>query len=405
MNLLQYRKRRRNAHGQVLVMFVVLLPVLLLFVGLTIDFGVAYVTKSALSKAVDAAALSAMKNIKQGQSQATALATDAFNANYGSALGRDANPPVVNITYGTDANNNTVVNVNATATLNTYFLGVLPQFKTLAVSSSAQSTRPKLIMSLILDRSGSMNLNGGATALPPAVVNFLTYFDDSTDQVAEVSFSTLATVDVSIQTNFTSLITNAVNSMHFGGVTYSQGGLLDGQAQINSIATSPGENVVKAAVFFTDGWANTVEDTLACPANTLLNFGGCAPPEAAVGWCSNYGFYNPVTGSGVGCGATTFPSQQTGTSETLNNLNIANEAMYRANLTATSMRQQNIVVYSIGLGNKISEAFLQQVANDPASVTYDPAQPEGEAVFAPTPADLDAVFQTIAAKILLRLSQ
>jgi Flp pilus assembly protein TadG len=406
MNLLQYRKRKNSAHGQVLVMFVVLLPVLLLFVGLTIDFGVAYVTKSALSKAVDAAALCAMKNIKQGQSQATALATNAFNANYGSALGRDANPPVLNIAYGTDASNNTVVNVSATATLNTYFLGLLPQFKTLAVSANAQSTRPKLIMSLVLDRSGSMTKNGGSTALPPAVVNFLTYFDDSTDQVADVSFSSIATVDQSIGTNFTSPITNAVNSMKFGGSTYTQGGLLDGQAQINSIVVPAGQNVVKAAVFFTDGWANTVEDTLACPASTLLNFGGCAPPEAAVGWCSNFSFMNPVNGSGVsGCTATTFPSQQTGTSEALNIANISNEAMYRANLTATSMRGQGIVIYSIGLGDKISEDFLQQIANDPASSTYDPTQPEGSAVFAATAADLNSVFQTIAAKILLRLSQ
>ena len=31
---------------------------------------------------------------------------------------------------------------------------------------------------------------------------------------------------------------------------------------VNSVATSPGENVVKVAVFVTDGWANTIPDTL-----------------------------------------------------------------------------------------------------------------------------------------------
>ena len=49
------------------------------------------------------------------------------------------------------------------------------------------------------------------------------------------------------------------------------------------------------------------------------------------------------------------------------------------------MRAENIVIYSIRLGNKISQSYLQQIANDPASSTYDPNQPVGQALFAPTP--------------------
>jgi hypothetical protein len=55
--------------------------------------------------------------------------------------------------------------------------------------------------------------------------------------------------------------------------------------------------------------------------------------------------------------------------------------------------------------DKISQAFLPQVANDPASSTFYPNTPVGEAVFAPTAADLQGVFQTIASEILLRLSR
>jgi Mg-chelatase subunit ChlD len=354
---------------------------------------------------VDAAALAAMRNINQGQAQATAIAQSAFNTNYGSGIGRSLSPPSLNVAITTDANNNAVVSVTATTAINTFFLRLVPGLSTLQVASNAQATRPKLIMSLVLDRSGSMNLNGGAQALPPAVENFLTYFDNNTDQIADVSFSSVASVDVSIRTNFLNPITNAVSKMAFGGATYSQGGLLDGQAQINSVAVAPGANVVKVAVFFTDGWANTVEDTLNCPPSTLLNFGGCAPPEAAVGWCSGISFLDPVTGNGRNCGATTFPSQMTGGSLSLTQSNIANEAMYRAVQVANSMRAQGMVIYSIGLGDKISQAFLQQIANDPASSTFDPNSPVGEAVFAPTAADLQGVFQTIASEILLRLSK
>jgi Flp pilus assembly protein TadG len=392
-------------HGQILLAFVVLLPILLLFVGLALDFGLAYVTKASLSKAVDAAALQGMRNINQGTATASAIAQSAFNVNYGSGIGSNANAPVVNIAFTTDANNNSVINVTATATINTFFLGLLSGHQTLNINATAQATRPKLIMSLVLDRSGSMNLNGGAQALPPAVDNFLTYFDNINDQVADVSFSSIATVDVPIGTGFVSPITTAVNQMAFGGSTFSQAGLEDGQGQINSIPVAAGANVVKVAVFFTDGWANTINDTLNCPPSISVNFGGCAPPEAAVGWCSGISFMDPTTGNGLGCGATQFPSQLTGSTQPITEANVANDAMYRSVQVANAMRAQNIVIYAIGLGDKISEAFLQQVANDPASSTYDPTQPVGAAVFAPTPADLQGVFQTIASEILLRLSQ
>ncbi len=392
-------------------MFVVLLPVLLLFVGLTLDFGMAYVTKSALSRAADAAALAAMRNIKQGQAEATALATAAFNANY-VAFSGNSPTPTVNVVITTNASNNTVVNVNATTTLNSLFLGLLPGFKTINVSSSSQTTRPRLIMSLVLDRSGSMNKNGGATALPPAVINFLSYFDDTTDQVADVSFSSLASVDVPIGTGFTSPITTAVDQMKFQGATFSQAGLQAGQTQIQSVTVAPSENIIKVAVFFTDGWANTLQDTMSCPASTLLDVGGCAPLEYQAGWCTPRAvpFMDPVTGTNTSCGATTFYSETAGGNLPLTPVltgltNVSNDAMYRANQTAIAMRAQGIVIYSIGLGDKISESFLQQIANDPASSTYDGTQPIGEAVFAPNAAALSDVFQEIANKILLRISQ
>jgi len=221
-----------------------------------------------------------------------------------------------------------------------------------------------------------MNLNGGAQALPSAVDNFLTYFDNANDQVADVSYASLASVDVPIQTNFVTPITNAVGRMAYVGATYSQSALLAGQTQINKIVVAPGANVVKVAVFFTDGWANTVQNTLNCPKSTLLNFGGCSPPESAANWCgnppSNIFWMDPNSGNTLNnsaCNATQFLSQQYG-NEQLTQLNVANDAMYRALQVANNMRAQNIVIYSIGLGDKISQAFLQQIANDPASSTF-----------------------------------
>jgi hypothetical protein len=66
------------------------------------------------------------------------------------------------------------------------------------------------------------------------------------------SFATTNTVDVAMRSNFKTPIKNAVKSMAFNGATFSQGGLADGLAQNNSVATTPGDNVVKVVVFFTD---------------------------------------------------------------------------------------------------------------------------------------------------------
>jgi hypothetical protein len=84
--------------------------------------------------------------------------------------------------------------------------------------------------------------------------------------------------------------------------------------------------------------------------------------------------------------------------------------MYRTIQTAKTMQSQGIFVYSIGLGTAITnqavaQDFLRQVANDPASSTFNPNAPIGAAVFAPDTSTLTSVFQTIASMILLRITQ
>ena len=86
--------KRMNQRGQVVILLAITLPVLLMFSALAIDVGFAYVTKAKLSKSVDAACLTAMKNLSQGQTTARTLALNAFAANYGTS-GLDIGSPVV----------------------------------------------------------------------------------------------------------------------------------------------------------------------------------------------------------------------------------------------------------------------------------------------------------------------
>lgn len=392
---------------------------LIVFVGFAIDLGEAYVTKTTLSKAVDAAALAAMRNLNQGQSVAAADAKNAFTANYQSVpgLGTVPTPTVTWFTSAPCISGNTCVSVSATATINTTFLaamsllpGVGSSYNTQTISVSATAQRNPLVMSLILDRSGSMNNNGGAAALPGAVTDFINYFDQSVDNVAEVSFSGAQSDDVNMTSTFITPITNAVESMNFSGGTFAQGGLNDGDAQILTKPAQP--NIIRVAVFFTDGYANTNHDSLQCnplpAAKVNWNYGGCADTPGGVVECSSVFFMNPSNGnwSGNSCNATIFPVQKPGQSNQLNAVNITADATYRTENLATKMRTtDNITIYSIGLGNLINQPYLQDIANDPNAATYNSSQPQGEAVFAPTANQLDAVFQTIASKVLLRLSQ
>lgn len=100
---------------------------------------------------------------------------------------------------------------------------------------------------------------------------------------------------------------------------------------------------------------------------------------------------------------------------------ITAEAQYRAIYTANAMRSETPVptyIYVIGLGNSINtastETFLATLANDSTGVygnPFDSSKPDG--LFLPVvncpsatcTASLNQAFQTIAAKILLRLSQ
>src|ERR1017187_129094 len=287
------RTRPRRDSGQVMVLFVLLMVVLLLFIGLGIDLGFSYITRANLSKAVDAAALLGASSLSSGTNNAQAVALSAFDLNYGVS-GRDAADPHVDVQIFNDVNGNQVVHVTATVSINTFFIRVLPQWTTLEVGSDAEATRANVVMTLVLDTSGSMiptrgappggdgTGSGGGLYLPGAVTAFINNFDDKHDQAAMVTFAT-------IQSNvfyggtqsqpkptqpFKSQIIDVVNNFNnstWDDYTFSQGGLTNGLVMENNATIPANESVVKVVVFCTDGRANIIQDTFDCPPNKTLN--------------------------------------------------------------------------------------------------------------------------------------
>jgi Flp pilus assembly protein TadG len=467
----------REERGQMLLWVALAMPILILMTAMAVDMGIIYMTKARLANAVDAAVLTGVKtvaywtskdgSVSSGQADAQRYAAYMFAANFGSSAptqsfawcpGDPSCPP-----------NTTSLQLRATTKVNTTFMSYLPQWAQWTVGATSTAQRGNLVMSLVLDRSGSMcggsqpcdsgTGDGGGDALKGAVPAFVQNFAEGTDHIAMISFASNSTVGVPMTQSFTNPVKTAVNAMRFTGGTFGTGAgtntgwstsfgpplsMADNQ---NSTVTFPaGTAVTKAVVYFTDGLMNTVQDTFKCPATTLLNYGGHDSPDTQVdsldprSATTDFGCY------GNGCGlsglpydtrsdvcmnggpVTTFPSQKFGAQVALNRDNVTKEAQYRALYTAGQMRQETPIstyIYVIGLGSKITDfctsAFLSTLANDPdgpakypcpaSPARYDASMPPGlflQVPNCPSPTctqSLSQAFQVIAGRILLRLSQ
>ncbi len=397
------RSTPNQQRGVILVTFLISAIAMLLFFGLAIDVGFLYMSRAALAKSVDAAALTGVRNLSDGDTTVRKIAESAFGMNYAASgmTTRQSSEPTVTVTFSTDELGNKRVGVEANVLLNTYFIRLLPQWKTINVKAYAQASRARLVMGIALDRSGSMSSNGGAAALPGAVTTFINYFDDANDRAALSSYADHARLDVSMRHTFKALIRNAAGSLHFGGWTYSHGGIDIARDQIVNAPLAPNENVLKVLIFFTDGYANSFLGDVECSSKNVL------VPLVLVPGSGEYDFRDPANGMTVRCkrDPSTFYSQEYSTSRTRSSNNVTSEGKFRAEQSATQARSAGILVFAIGLGNSIDRDSLRRMANDPASASFNPDQPAGVAVFAPTAADLDTAFRQIAAKILLRLTQ
>ncbi len=440
MNLFPQNRGERKQHGQTLPFLAVTLACFVLFAALAIDFGLTYLTRARLTKAMDAACLNAARSYTATDpSVAQGVAISAFYANYG-AYARDTTPPAPTVTPVTDPHNpaNTLLNCSATATSNTIFARLLPNWQTISVTANAQSKRATLVMTLVLDRSGSMSTDGGWTAAVGAIPKFLTYFDNAHDYIGMVSFASTASINAPITgtpggfcspTCAQGPIMTALNGLRANGYTFAQGGLSNGLTENNIGASSVTGNVFKAIIFLTDGYANIINDNLSCPGYATVNYGGCDPSPAS--GCNTVTFMDPSTGNTLCscqsggtpscCTATTFFSAYANAAVSFTATNTFNDSEYRALQLANQLRtdQNPTTIYSIGLGNSVNQSFLKLLANDPSSPSYmgfayNSSQPTGAYISVPSCTGSNQTacnsgvlqaFQNIAANILLRLTQ
>jgi Flp pilus assembly protein TadG len=247
--------------GFALIYMSLILTGLLLFSGLAIDSGRAYIVKAQLSKAVDGAALGAARNLNSGDPKGEA--SRIFKANF--PLGYMGTTGVTDPTAdagffkleSVQSSGVNIVTVTASATMPTTFMS-LANFKEVKVSSSGEATRRMVDLSLVLDVSGSIGARW--PAVRDAARTFVESFDAKSDRLSLVLYSSGAkVVDLMPSTrgfDKSRVVSDIPNSLP-GGSTAMAEGLYRGWDELRSV---PGgqQSSLRVVVLFSDGAPNGV---------------------------------------------------------------------------------------------------------------------------------------------------
>jgi Flp pilus assembly protein TadG len=247
--------------GFALVYMAVFLTVLLVFTGLAVDGGRAYVVKAQLTKAVDGAALSAARNLNSGSPRTEA--EKIFRANFPDGyMGTSSvtNPVTDASFFDLRTDNETgvnVVTVRAQAVVPTTFMR-LANFDEVTVTSSGEARRRMVDLSLVLDVSGSIGSRW--PAVRDAAREFINSFDQGADRMALTLYSYGADVVREMQStrgfNKVDMMGAVPNSLP-GGTTAMPEGLYRGWDELRTVPSGQ-QSGLRVIVLFTDGSGNVV---------------------------------------------------------------------------------------------------------------------------------------------------
>ena len=397
-NRLARRLRRtvtEDQSGAIVDLIAISLVMILAATGLAVDLGRGYVEQIRLARAVDAGALAAAKSLRQGQSQARTNGTAVASAN---GVVDGANATTLSFTFGVNGNGENIVTVAATRPIPTSFMRILGH-QQMNIGAAATAAVPPVDMILVLDQSGSLGSAGAWNDLQDAARAFVQYFDDDIDQVGLVSYQLRATDRFQMAGSFTSPIVSSIGIMQSAGDTNTGEGLRLAQQQIAGPMARP--RAAKVVVFFTDGRPTALRRILGGRDRMLAVY--------TTGSRIRGYFNNPDQ----------LPTDQSATANGCRNVNscfgmnenaVRNQARTIGLQSARALRQQGVLIYAIGLGNPNANNsllvpdlnYLRDIANEGGRVSS--SQPQGKMFFAPSAAQLQAVFDQVAQDLLVRLA-
>lgn len=306
-------RRRHPRSGQVMIMFAILSLVLCLFAAMSVDFGLIYMKKARLSRAMDSVALRLANDLPTDLEERAGRALKIMQANYPGFLSgvdydedagitpesaiqyytSDTDSDVIEITQDHDTlliDSEYILNEEVTPPLkiasvdvqcqtrhDTTFLR-LAQIDNIDLAESAAAQRVPSIVVLIIDVSGSMGSGNpkGSEVMPKGVQAFLEAFENNQEQdyLALVTFSWYArcvwpdhyedgTSPMVASNNFVAPVNDFLtNGITYSGFTCAQEGMRLAYTIVNNTLGSIPDDDLRDQlkvyyVFFTDGAFNT----------------------------------------------------------------------------------------------------------------------------------------------------
>ncbi len=286
-----------RARGVAFAYLGIVMLTLVMFTGLAVDLGRAYVVRGNLAKAVDAAALAAARQIGSGTTAATNEANKIFAVNFpGGYLGVTSvkSPPDIDFRLAPDGSN--VMTVTSKALLPTTFMRVAG-LENIEVAARGQSTRRLVDMALILDHS--LSLGSAYPQVQAAAEDFVRNFDPVYDRIALVLFATNTIVADPINRNGRGFdqasILNHIASSRSQDSTATAEALYAGWDQLRSVPAES-RSGLRVIVLFTDGSPNMFSGTF--QVKQSANAPSSAPLVARTGSLHAYD-YPRVSGQGT----------------------------------------------------------------------------------------------------------
>jgi Mg-chelatase subunit ChlD len=256
-------KANLSEEGVALILVAGLLVVLLLFIGLAIDLGRAYLVKAQLTKAVDGAALAAARALNTSSTPEKDEAIRIFRANFPNGyLGTSSvtdpatDTNFFNKTYDAESGAN-IITVRAQATLAATFMR-LAGFDQFTVAGMGEARRRLVDLSLAIDCSGS--IAGDWNTVRDAARQFINSFDSNYDRMAITLFSDGANVSYAMPAGmgFNKIsASNAIPNALPGGSTSMADAFYRAWDELRSVP-SGSQSGLRVIVLFTDGTPNGV---------------------------------------------------------------------------------------------------------------------------------------------------
>jgi Mg-chelatase subunit ChlD len=327
--------RLKKDDGQMLVFAALGMAVFLVCAALAIDVSYMLTARTQLQGAVDASALAGASGLPLDQNTAItrAISLSASNRIMGTALSLSRNE----ISFP----NYKTISITASRTIPLFFSRFIRRNNATITARATSQCGNRDIM-LVFDRSGSMD-DDTVNPLNPQPINTAKsaayYFIDliqansfAVDRIGLVSYSDNASLDRSLDRQFSQMKTSISNYVADGNTNIGEGI----NKAMNCLNSNSPANTRKTIVLFSDGMANR-------------------------------------PGSGM-------PTNS--------------QAINYAITKAKSAKSSNIVIYTISLGSETDPDTMKQIA----SVTG------GKYYYAPTAADLYAVYLDISKRIPVRLA-